>query len=202
MRPVAVFDFDGTLTRGDTFVPFLQTAAGGARFAGALLRAAPTLTRFALGRVPNDEAKEVLMRLSLGGKPLERLRKVGERYAREVLPRRLRPAAVARLHWHQAQGHRCIVISASPELYITPWAEGAGCEAAGTRLEVDAGGRVTGAIDGENCYGPEKVRRLLEMIGTREGHRIYAYGDSRGDCELLELADHGFYRRWPEEGNR
>jgi phosphatidylglycerophosphatase C len=63
-----------------------------------------------------------------------------------------------------------------------------------TRLAVDDDGRCTGALDGANCRGPEKVRRLHawldESHGGRRGVVVWAYGDSTGDRELLADADH------------
>jgi phosphatidylglycerophosphatase C len=55
-------------------------------------------------------------------------------------------------------------------------------------------GRVTGRLAGANCYGPEKVRRLLALNPERESYTLFAYGDGRGDRELLAAADHPYYR--------
>ena len=63
----------------------------------------------------------------------------------------------------------------------------------GTRLAVGGGGTFTGALDGPNCRGPEKVSRLHRWLdattGGRAGIRLVAYGDSPGDRELLADAD-------------
>ncbi len=63
----------------------------------------------------------------------------------------------------------------------------------GTRLVYDAEGRVAGALDGPNCRGAEKVRRLREALG-REVRLVAAYGDTEGDRELLAAADQGFMK--------
>ncbi|MGH9000745.1 MAG: haloacid dehalogenase-like hydrolase, partial [Acidimicrobiia bacterium] len=50
-------------------------------------------------------------------------------------------------------------------------------------------GRLTGALLGANCRGAEKVARLREWLGGEELEvDLWAYGDSRGDAELLALA--------------
>ncbi len=81
-----------------------------------------------------------------------------------------------------------MLVSASPELYVTPIGRRLGFDAVlATRLEVDADGRLTGRLLGANCRGPEKVVRLREW--RREGLAMaYAYGDSAGDREMLDLA--------------
>jgi HAD superfamily hydrolase (TIGR01490 family) len=195
---VAAFDFDGTLTYRDTLLPFLLRLAGW----GGVLRGAvpllPTLLGYALRLLPNDVAKERVLRRFLAGMDGEELHRAGERYAQEELPARIRPAALARLQWHQAQGHRCVVISASIEHYVAPWARAAGFDdVIATRLALDGNGRLTGRYDGANCYGVEKVRRLCALLDGCENHEIHAYGDSRGDRELLALADHAWFRTMP-----
>ena len=106
-----------------------------------------------------------------------------------------------RLAWHRQQGHRCVVISASLELYLRPWASTVGFdEVLGSRLEVLDNGRTSGKLLGENCFGPEKMRRLEALLGPREGYTLYAYGDSRGDKELLSAADYAFYKSFTHQG--
>ena len=202
-RPVvAAFDFDGTITYRDTLLPFLLRLAGW----GALLRAAvvmlPTLLGYGLRLIPNGVAKERVLQHFLAGMDDAALRRAGEDYARAQLPVMVRPAALARLHWHQRQGHRCVVISASIEHYVAPWARAAGFhDCLATRLAQDGAGRLSGHYAGENCYGAEKERRLRQLLGGLANVEIYAYGDSRGDRELLALADHAYYRTMPGEGD-
>jgi len=129
---------------------------------------------------------------------IDALRQAGERFAVHVLPSLLRHEAMQRLEWHKQHGHRCVVISASLELYLQPWAIKAGFDdVIATQLETRDDGRVTGKLSGANCYGIEKVRRLETLLGERTGYSLYAYGDSRGDKELLSFADHPYYRKFP-----
>lgn len=202
-RPVvAAFDFDGTITYRDTLLPFLVQLVGWAGVLRAVVPLLPTLLGYGLRLIPNSVAKERVLHHFLAGRDDAALQQAGERYAHEQLPAMVRPAALARLHWHQRQGHRCVVISASITHYVAPWARAAGChDVIATRLALDSAGRVTGRYDGENCYAMEKERRLRELLGVREDFEIYAYGDSWGDRELLALADHAYYRTMPGEEN-
>jgi len=196
---VAAFDFDGTLTRRETLLPFLLYTLGAVRVARDALVLSPTLMGYALNMVPNDVAKQRVFVRCLGGFRMDELRRHGERFAAEKLPRLMRKEALQRLAWHKKQGHRCVAISASMELYVRPWAISAGFDdVLATQLEELADGTTSGRIEGENCFGFEKVRRLQELLGERDGYTLYVYGDSRGDRELLKLADHGFYRDFPE----
>ena len=191
---VAVFDFDGTLTRRDSLLPFLWRVAGPARFVWNALVLLPTLLRYAVGILENGPAKERVLGQFLAGKPTGEIQAVAESFAVERIPSLLDPEAVSRLRWHQKQGHRVILVTASPELYVRPWAEAEGFdEALGTRLETKDG-VFTGQFATPNCYGPEKTRRLEAEGPELRGATTYAYGNSRGDRELLGMADHGFYQ--------
>ncbi len=195
---VAAFDFDGTLTRRDTLLPFLLHTLGAAAVARHAVLLAPTLVGYGLGLIRNDVAKERVLSRCLTGMEMDWLRQQGEQFAAGVLPGLLRHEAMQRLQWHHRQRHRCVVISASLDLYVQPWAREAGFDdVIATRLETTEGGRFSGRFSGGNCFGAEKVRRLEALLGAKDGYTLYAYGDSRGDRELLALADHAFFRTMP-----
>ena len=196
---VAAFDFDGTLTRRETLLPFLLHTLGAAAVARHALMLSPTLAGYALHLIRNDVAKERVFIQCLAGMSMNELQQQGERFAANVLPDLLRDTAIRRLEWHKQQGHRCVVISASLELYVRPWAFKAGFDdVIATRLEMRADGSITGRLSGANCFGIEKVRRLEMLLGSREGYILYAYGDSRGDKELLINSDFPFYKQFPK----
>jgi len=196
---VAAFDFDGTLTRRETLLPFLLHMFGVAAVARHSLALTPTLAGYALGLIGNGVAKERVFVRCFAGKRMDELQKVGESFAARILPGLLRQESLHRFAWHKQQGHRCVVISASLELYVRPWAQKAGFDdVIATRLEAQGDGHVTGKFSGANCYGIEKVHRLEALLGARNGYSLYAYGDSRGDKELLAFADYPYYRKIPD----
>jgi phosphatidylglycerophosphatase C len=193
---VAAFDVDGTLTTGDSVVPFLRRAAG----TGDLVRAfakRPLATVGSALRRDRDELKALAIG-ALRGRRWADLLTLGEAYADELTARRLRADTVARLAWHRQRGHRIVLVSASLRPYLVPL---------GTQLGVDAvlcceiqvaEGIVTGLLDGPNCRGPEKLRRLHEWLRGQElsdRAEIWAYGDSAGDRELLAGASRSFFVR-------
>lgn len=199
-RPtVAVFDFDGTITRGsDSTAAFCLAEVPAARVLRAVLRAAPELARYPLGLAGRQGLKESLLIGLFRGLDDRELRARAAAWAVRRLPGWVRPAALDRLRWHQAQGHRVVVASASLEIVVGPWARTAGVgDVLATRLQV-RDGRLTGRLDGPNCYGPEKVRRLRALLGDLDGFELYAYGDTNGDRELLAAAQHAAYRPFRE----
>lgn len=196
-RAIAAFDFDGTITSRDTILPFLRAVVGPARLARSAPLALPVLCARGSGLLGATPTKEWLFRIYVRGLPLEEMRDAARRFASDRLPHLIRAEARARWRWHRDRGDRCIVVTASPELYVAPWAASEGLEAIGTRLAVDASGRLTGRYDGRCCDGAEKARRLREAIGPEHGD-LYAYGDSRGDRPLLAMARHAYWRLMPE----
>ena len=191
-RPLAAFDLDGTLTRRDTLRPFLLRAIGRDRTYRALFACSVPLARAAARGGPHrDIAKVAVLQKTLGGLPLATLAEIAEPFADHVVAHGLRPDVRARVEWHREQGHELVLVSASPELYVTPIGRRLGFDAVlATRLEVDTDGCLTGRLLGTNCRGPEKVVRLRAWRGESVSI-AYAYGDSAGDREMLALSSIG-----------
>jgi phosphatidylglycerophosphatase C len=195
-RPIALFDFDGTLTRCDSLLPFLRFAVGRARFVAGFAAAAPWILAWKAGLIDNGRAKRRLLGAALAGAEQERLAALGATFAAEVVPRLLCPAAMRRLRAHQRAGHAVWIVSASPEIYLLPWATGVGIDGVlASRFEF-RDGRFTGALLGANCFGPEKLRRAEAALGRLGGRIVHAYGDTAGDREMLAAASHPHFRRF------
>lgn len=189
-RAVAAFDVDGTLTRRDCVLPFLLRAARW-RLPPAFLRR-PRATLEAVARRDRDVLK-ALSCAALRGYEKGVLDRCGTAFAKRVHAGGMRPDTPARLAAHRARGDVVVLVSASLDPYLDPLGVLLGVDAVlCTRLEVGPDGRCTGQLDGPNCRGPEKERRLRAWLGA-EGlaeAELWAYGDSSGDDELLAMADH------------
>ncbi len=202
---IAAFDFDGTLTRRDTFIPFLARGLGWPRFVWALLRCSPWLAGYALRLVPNDVAKARLMRATLRGRETAQMEAWTTRWLAQDFPGELRSWTMERLAFHQKAGHCCVLVSASPDIYLKRVAEQLGFDALlCTEMDVQES-RLTGLMRTPNCYGEQKVVRLKAWLAQRfglasfAGITLYAYGDTKGDKPMLRLAQHAWYRSEPWE---
>jgi len=187
---VAAFDVDGTLTTRDCVVPFLRRAAGW-RLPLALL-GRPVALATALARRDRDRLKELACR-SLAGHDAAALDRLGGAFAGEFVAAQLREDTAGRLRRHRELGHTVILASASLEAYVVPLGRALEVDAVVcTQLERDEHGLLTGRLDGVNCRGPEKARRVRAwlMDAGLDGAELWAYGDSPSDAELLALADH------------
>jgi phosphatidylglycerophosphatase C len=189
-RPIAAFDFDGTLTARDSFIAFLTWSIPPARLAAALIRLAPAFLLYLLIR-KRGRLKAATIKVLLGGVHRSELQAQARAFAAAKADRLLRPDARAAWARLRAQGFILAIVTASPEDIVAPFARGLGADVLiATRIKVDSDGRLTGALDGRNCRGPEKVRRLYEVFGP-DMDLAQAYGDTRGDREMLATATSG-----------
>jgi phosphatidylglycerophosphatase C len=191
---VAAFDVDRTVTVRDCVVPFLNLVGGRSQNAGRLVRRAHLVIP-AAARRDRDLLKAVAARTAFAGVPEARVAALAQTFGDDVVRRGLRGDVVARIRWHQSEGHAVVFVSASFEVYLEVIGGHLGVDGVlGTRLAVDADGVLTGELVGANCRGAEKVRRLHAWLGERYGGRdavtVWAYGDSAGDRALLADADH------------
>lgn len=204
MRTVAAFDFDGTIIRGDSFIPFLMVVAGRARVATEVARLGPAIAWAAAGRGERDVVKATLVARVFQGVPAEDVVVAGQAYARRLLERRARPEMLERVRWHRDSGHELVLVSASLTAYLEPLGEMLGFDhVIATRLAVGDDGRLTGELLGANVRGVEKAARITAWLAG-EDCELWAYGDSKGDHAMLTMAHSPFLvrrrgmRPWPK----
>jgi phosphatidylglycerophosphatase C len=199
---VAAFDFDGTLTRRDTLGPFLIRYLHWIGFARALLLSAPWLAAYVLRLMSNHRAKARLLRVSVAGATQESIAQAAQAFVHHDMPDLWNTWGLRQLVRHQEAGHRCVIVTASPGIYMHAVAKSLGVDAVlCTEMEC-VNGRYTGRMSTANCHGEEKVRRLqawlTETFVPEAAPTLHAYGDTKGDLPMLRLANEAWYRekRW------
>ncbi|MEV3963015.1 1-acylglycerol-3-phosphate O-acyltransferase [Nocardia sp. NPDC050193] len=175
----AVFDLTAVAELGSTPVPrwrgpdrvlletlFDQLRHSGESAAGDVLERA---VRAAAGRTP------------------EELTALGERLFKRGWYDRLRPEVLRLVQEHIAAGHTVVLTGDAAEFQLRPAATALDIsQVLGSRAAV-SGGRLTGLIEGEVCYGPEKAEAVSEFAATHgvDLARSYIYSGSAGDLPLL-----------------
>ncbi len=189
--PLVAFDFDGTLTVSDSFTAFLKWRAGAAAYYAEMIRLAPATISY-LGKRDPGRLKSAAIRAYLRGLPRKLLEDEAAEFASAFAPSMLRPDALKVWRRHRADGARMVIVSASPEPIVAPFARGLGADLLiASLISYDKDDRVGNGLLGRNCRGPEKVRRLKEHFGE-DVHLAAAYGDTDGDREMLEIAEQKF----------
>jgi phosphatidylglycerophosphatase C len=190
---LVAFDFDGTLTARDSFVAFLKWKAGAGRWTRGLIKLTPSLLGYVFHR-DRGRLKGRFVREFLRGMTLDELEASAREFAKAHAQSLLRPDAVAAWRRWRANGAKIVIVTASPETIVAPFARGLGADMLiGSKLSVDANGKVRGPLEGVNCRGIEKVKRLKAVFGE-DMHLTAAYGDTSGDREMLRAADEKGYR--------
>ena len=190
-RCIAVFDLDGTLTTKDTLLEFIKFACGVPRFYWGFLLFCPILILMKLHLFPNWKAKQMFFSHFFKGWEYNDFKAKGQLFANEIEKMENRKM-LEKLNDHLNHSDVVYVISASIFEWVQPWCEKIGVSRVlATQIEVDANGIISGRFATKNCYGKEKVRRLLEVEPERRSYILYAYGDSCGDKEMIAFSDYG-----------
>lgn len=193
---LAAFDFDKTITKIDTLNDLLLLNFGYKKFILKMFLLSPLLVLYVLKLIPNYVAKQNLFSHFFRGYRDENFNKICTDYSLKRIDGIIKKEALNKIRWHKEKGHKVIIISASMENWIKPWAEKNSIDDVISTLPEIKDNILTGKFSGSNCYGEEKVKRFLEKYPDKNEYFLYAYGDSRGDRELLNLADEGFYRKF------
>lgn len=185
MRQIYAFDFDGTLTTRDTLLVFIRYACGTRAFLLGFLRHAHQLVLMKLGFYPNWKAKQHIFSYFFKDIDLEAFNTLCRQFAADNR-QLLRPEGLRTLEQAKAEGADVLIVSASIDNWVQPFFPEV--TVLGTQIEV-LDGRLTGRFLTKNCYGQEKVNRILALYPDRSSYHLTAFGDSRGDKELLAFAD-------------
>ena len=190
MKKVYAFDFDGTLTTRDSLLAFIRYAKGTTAFCLGFLLHAPWLVLMLLGLYPNWKAKQRVFSYFFRGMPLEAFDALCQAFAKDNR-HLLRPLALQTIEKVCSEEAEVVIVSASIDNWVQPFFPDV--KVIGTQVEV-INGRLTGRFLTKNCYGQEKVNRLLVFLPDRHTYKLIAYGDSRGDQELLAFADEAHFK--------
>ena len=179
------FDFDGTLTTRDTLIEFIRYACGTARFLLGFLLYSPLLVLMKLRLYSNGKAKQKVFAHFFKGMTIEAFDTLCQDFS-STHRHLLRLEVVSQLELALSEGAEVLIVSASIDNWVQPFFPKV--KVLGTQIEV-IDGRLTGRFLTPNCYGQEKVRRILTLHPDRSAYHLTAFGDSRGDREMLAFAD-------------
>jgi len=194
---LAIYDMDRTITRTGTYTPFLIHAAKALNpWRLALAAFVPiTMTAYGLRLIDRRRLKELNQRLLIGGGVSRaKLKPAVEEFADLVCKTNIHPGARRQIAEDRAAGRRLVLATASYRFYV---------EAIAQRLDFDdviATGSITGLddiirarIDGENNYGPAKLRLIQAWMDknkiARDAVKVRFYSDHVSDEPVLAWAD-------------
>jgi len=147
---LSVFDFDGTLTHSDSFVPFLRFAFGRKIFVRKMMRMVLPTLKCLRRKLTRDELKEVLISTFLTGVNEQWVKEKAEAFCAKNFEKMMRPRGLMAVAAELRSGAEVTLCSASPAIVLRPFSDRLGVKLIGTQLEV-IDGILTGRINGHNC---------------------------------------------------
>jgi len=190
---LALFDFDGTISTKDSTMDFVAKTFGKKKAKKGARRLIFQIPLFYLRLMTLRQIKESYLKYFFKGKEYDDLKMQIKSYTKKTFPQIILSSAVDRIKWHKDQGHEVAVVSGSHDIFLEDFCDEHRINLITNSFEVIEG-KVTGRINEEYCFGPGKVKLIKEQYDLGTAEYIYAYGNSRGDKEMLELADESFYQ--------
>jgi phosphatidylglycerophosphatase C len=193
-RRLAVFDLDGTLTRADSFGPFVLglLRRHPLRALRLPLLIGPALG-YAMGRLGRGDLKGAVLHVLFGNLQRQWLDDFAAWYAQRVIDSRMFPEALAALRAHVAAGDHVVLLSASPDLYVPRIGALLGAhETHCTRIRW-SGDRLDGRLEGFNRRDEEKLRVIQQLRTAHPGLPVIAYGNSAPDLVHMHHCEQAVY---------
>ena len=187
-KTLALFDFDGTITRYDSLIVFLRQMVG---VSGAIKGAPETLLRcMALllqGRLSHDAAKEALLKTHLRRKSRQEWEQEVAIFCSKLGPEYYNPEILRRLRELQLSGAVVSIVSASIDIWLQPFADKLNVQLICTQSAWHADRWI--GFASPNCRKEEKVRRVQAAYDLAAFDRVVAFGNTAADHAMLNIAD-------------
>jgi len=195
MKSIAFIDFDGTLLRNDSFPLFLIYNKGILLFLFSALLFVPQIIIAQLLNTDKGKIKEKWLRFHFKGLEEEKLKIIGDEFAKYIISSgKLRTGLLTEIKRLKTTGTECIIVSASPDLWIGPISISLDLDYICTELEF-SDGRFSGRFKTPNCKGIEKKTRILKKFDLANYSHIISYGNSSDDLEMMSLANEQYWIR-------
>ncbi len=187
-----LFDLDGTLTQNDTFLEYLRFNVNILKYFFLLALLIPRIILFKINLISATQLKQDFLKIYLKDKNVKDLRKKSKEFLSSI---NWRNKILTKLKIHQSNNDYIILVTASINLYVEDIADYLGIKhVICTNIEIK-NGRITGNLKGLNCNKEEKKYRLINKykMHTRDKSKVIAYGNSKDDFPMFELAKTVFW---------
>ncbi|AQS38142.1 phosphoserine phosphatase [Shewanella psychrophila] len=191
---LALFDFDGTITRSDMFSKFIRHSVKKRRFLlwGSIIL--PFFIAYKFSLFPAKRLRPMVAYMAFKGRSSKHLDALGNNYAQNTIPLYLRDIALEKVHWHLSRGDNVVLVSASLDIYLKFWCDAMKIELICSEMEL-IDGKYSGHYLTGDCSGDRKAEKIKARFNLEDYQKIYAYGDTHQDLAMLALADEA-YMNW------
>lgn len=192
MGLIAVFDFDGTLIKEDSMVFFFRRyfkfSLG---ITGISLVLVWETIKFLMKINSRKQYKEKFLNLVISSIKNRSLEEVISDFSKYLLKKILKDA-LQEINRLKEKGYETILLSGSPDFYLGEIKDALGFSKLICTQTSLKGNKIL--INGENCYGQNKVARLLELYPKdfTDWQGSYCFTDNSSDMDLLSLFGNPF----------
>ncbi|MDR2123280.1 MAG: HAD-IB family hydrolase [Flavobacteriaceae bacterium] len=186
-----LFDFDGTITNTDTLFDFLQVSFP-ERYKYAFIKFILLFLLVKFKIVSAGKVKQKFVSCFLKGKSRKEIESLTQHYFEVRKKNILRPKALEYIK-NLAHEPNKYIVTASLDIWVEPFAKHLGLRLISTESGFD-NDIFTGKFTTPNCNYKEKVVRIVKEIQLARFKEIHAFGDSKGDKHMLELATEAHFR--------
>jgi HAD superfamily hydrolase (TIGR01490 family) len=191
VEKLAIFDIDYTITRKETLMEFFKyLVSKDIKNIKFLPRALYSGLMYGIKVYDEKRVKECFLKFIENIDEAE-LAKLTKSFYDEKISKILYKDAVDMIKKLKKEGYMVVLISASPEFYVKEFYAIKEVDLIiGTKFTFE-GGKFIRKMDGNNCKGEEKVRRLNKVLKEKnikvDFKNSYMFSDSLSDKPLLDL---------------
>lgn len=187
MKKLVLMDFDGTITSKDTLFEIAKSCTSKYKYWLKLLIILPFFGLAFIRIISKQKVKEHFLKVFFGKLDASTFNNICLQFASNQLKQLIRPKALKKIDAYLKFRDDVVIVSASPENWIIPWANLRSIKVIASKLQI-SDGKITGHLLGLNVNHEEKVKRILQEIDLSKYDEIIAYGDTKGDLPMLNLA--------------
>ena len=197
---VVFFDFDKTLTKVDTLLLFAFFVSIQTKKVYKIIFVFYVFVLFRIKIIKNLSFKQIFAKILFFKMSSNLLLYYSDQFFKKYLNILKLDESLKILQKNVAMGNKVYIVSSNFDIFLTPLTDRWKVNGIiATELEV-IDNIVTGNLKGLPCDGVEKLRRVLEKIDIDSVKRADAYGDSKGDYDLLNFVKNGYWirchKRW------
>ena len=193
-RKIVIFDLDKTITKIDTYIPFILFFLIFRPFKvfKFCLLISPTC-KYLINQISDSNLKELYLTEFFKNENQKFIDNLARRFVRIFSKFFLYEDALERIKFHRERGDEIIIASASLDLYVCHFASHLGFDNfLATETDKTSENIITGKLKGPNLKGEKKLHEVKKLLNYSLDYcKIIAYSDDESDIHLLSWVDEG-----------
>ena len=185
---IAVFNVERTLLRGNSLLLAAKKSNSFINIIWLSIKFIPWIIAWKMEFINRKKIKELFIdRFKICQRYNLEAKNNNQDWLTNDLKQNISLQALNRLRLHQKKGDIVILCSATPDMILEPLAKELNADLICTNLlKVD--NKWVPKIEGENCNGEEKLKRIMTKYGSLENKNLEVYVNSKGDKEISNAA--------------